>query len=439
MLSRFITMLILLLVVTSLVQAAEAGRIVFVAGQVHVSSRALVLGDAIQEGDEIATGADGYAYLKTVDNGFLILRPGTRARIAAYHVDQKNPANTRVKLELLSGVARSISGEAVKAARQNFRFNTPVAAIGVRGTDFTVFTDQETSRVAVISGGVIVSGFSGGCGPEGGGPCEGGFSRELFANQLNHILQIQRGQIVPQLLPSNGLSPDLSAPPRSDEPSVKAASGVDPVKLGANDLILDPKKTTGLLNITNVPLRPTVVVPVVAVVPVVVAPSSPEILWGRWEAVASLPADAPVLDKLKNGTYDPATVIGSFAISRVSNSALVLPKEGHAAFSLAGSEAYTQVAGQAPTVAQIADSRLDIDFFLRAFSTTLKVVSPGAQVDIFAQGDVTLKGELVSNIVQSNATVKGYLGGANAQEAGYVFKSIDQPALSAFGATKWSR
>jgi hypothetical protein len=121
----------------------------------------------------LSTGGDGFIYIKTVDNGLFILRPATQARIAAYHVDAKNPANTHVKFELLSGVARSKSGDAVKQARQNFRFNTPVAAIGVRGTDFTVFTDNDTSRVAVISGGVVVSGFSGACRPEGAGPCEG--------------------------------------------------------------------------------------------------------------------------------------------------------------------------------------------------------------------------------------------------------------------------
>lgn len=135
---------------SGIAQAAEAGRIVLVHGTAQVANRTLALGDAVAEGDEIATGKDGYVYLRTVDNGLLILRPSSRARIVTYHVDRQNPANTRIKFELLSGVARSVSGEAVKLARQNFRFNTPVAAIGVRGTDFTVYTDQQTSRKSVV-------------------------------------------------------------------------------------------------------------------------------------------------------------------------------------------------------------------------------------------------------------------------------------------------
>ena len=166
---RQLIVTVALLVAASLAQAGEAGRIVFVSGDVQIAGQPIALDHAVQEGDELTTGADGYAYLKTIDNGFLILRPNSRARIIAYHIDQQDPANTRIKLELLNGVARSISGQAVKQSRQNFRFNTPVAAIGIRGTDFTVATDQTTSRIAVIDGGVVVSRFSGACGPEGCG------------------------------------------------------------------------------------------------------------------------------------------------------------------------------------------------------------------------------------------------------------------------------
>ena len=153
----------------SAVQAAEAGKVIFVAGAAQVVERKALEGDAVQEGELLQTGADGFLYVKTADNGLFILRPNTKARIVAYQIDNANPENTRVKLELLSGVARSKSGDAVKRARQNFRFNTPVAAIGVRGTDFTVFTDDKTSRVSVLSGGIVMSGFGDACRPDGGG------------------------------------------------------------------------------------------------------------------------------------------------------------------------------------------------------------------------------------------------------------------------------
>jgi hypothetical protein len=421
-----------LLFAANLAVAGEAGRIVFVAGEAQVAGRPVTLGDAVQEGDDLVTGADGYVYLKTVDNGFLILRPGSRARIVAYHIDTQNPANTRVKLELQQGVARTISGQGVKQARENFRFNTPVAAIGVRGTDFTVFTDQETSRVAVLSGGVVVSGFGGGCGPEGMGPCEGGGSRELFANQAGQLLQIQRGQATPQFLLNSGLSPDAANPPRKDEPTGKTSS-VGATPRVATDYTLDPQKSEGLLAGAKLP-SPQAPVPPPAAAP----PSPPEVLWGRWQAVANLDADSEALAKLRSGEYVAATIANSYFISRVKNSELVLPRDGRVAFGLVNSEAWIQAAGRAPVAAAIHDSRLEVDFASRGFSTSMNVVAPGAQVGVYANGDVTLKGELVSDLMRSNAVVRGYLGGAEAKEAAYIFSTTGSD-ITAFGATRWAR
>src|SRR3989338_10388134 len=192
MLRRCIQLFFLLWAATGMAQAGEAGRVVLAVGDVQIAGLRAAAGSVIHEGDELATGGDGYAYMKTIDNGFLILRPNSRARIIAYHIDTQDTANTRIKLELLDGVARSISGQAVKQARQNFRFNTPVAAIGVRGTDFTIFTDQQTTRITVAAGGIIASGFSAACDPAGSGPCEGSASRELFAGQTGKLLQINR-------------------------------------------------------------------------------------------------------------------------------------------------------------------------------------------------------------------------------------------------------
>lgn len=426
-----------LLAAAGFAHAGEAGRIVFVTGQAQVAARSIALGDAVQEGDELATGPDGYIYMKTVDNGFLILRPGSRARVVNYHVDTQNPANTRVKFELVQGVARAISGQAVKQARQNFRFNTPVAAIGVRGTDFTVFTDQQISRVAVISGGVVVSGFSAGCGPEGAGPCEGLTSRELFAEQTGQLLQIHRGQAAPQLLRNTALSPDVTAPPRKDEPVAKS-SAVDPTVVTA-DVRLDPQKSSTILAPENLPSPPITPPPVVEVPDV---PKPPEVLWGRWKAVADMPADAEALAKVKSGEYVlPKYFADAFFISRVKNSEFMLPREGQAAFTLVSSEAYIQRSPTwAPIAATIEDSRLEVDFAKQSFSTDLRIVGGNMEVKVNAQGDVTRQGELVSNNKLSNSTVLGYLGGARAKEAAYVFATNPLPnAPVAFGGTSWSR
>jgi hypothetical protein len=433
--------------------AGEAGKVVFVTGQVQLAAHAAALDAAVQEGDELSTGADGYVYVKTIDSGFLILRPNSKARIVTYSVDKANPANTRVKLELLNGVARSISGTAVKQARQNFRFNTPVAAIGVRGTDFIVFTDQQTSRVAVVSGGIVMSGFAGTCGPEGSGPCEGSLSRELFAGQADVLLQVQRGQKTPQLLRGQNVAPD-SAPPRSDEPVGKLASNV----VAAQEVNLDAKKEIALVNsgVTSqlnngggkdIVTSPPVVVtepPAVTTPPVVVEPPAPvvpspnELQWGRWQTVAGVVPDAAVLAKMRDGTYENGYTVGSYVITRFKNTELVMPNEGTASFVLTGSEASLQATGKDAQVAAIKDAHLDMDFGTRKFSTALTVYTDTASLKMSSTGSITSKGVLF-NDAGADATIRGYLGGNQAEQAGYVFKSTNSPFYSAEGATTWKR
>ena len=428
MLRQFI-LIVGLLAAASLVQAGEAGRIVFVAGDVHIAGQRIALGHAVQEGDELATGAGGYAYMKTVDNGFLILRPNTRARITAYHIDRQNPAQSRIKLELLNGVARSISGEAVKQARQNFRFNTPVAAIGVRGTDFTVFTDQQTSRVVVISGGVVVSGFTGVCGPEGSGPCEGVTSRELFSGQIGQLLQVSRGQAVPQLLPSNGLSPDVTAPPRPDEPSGRRSATGAPVTLSNADLSLDAQKSANPLLLNALPN----------------APPEPQrqIIWGRW---------ATVLDQA--GNIDIAKIVGAkgeilalspyFAVLRTSGVDWQTPVQGTLGFALQQSEAYIlNESSRALAPARLENGQLQVDFARASFATSFDLVSQQSERFKFqAQGGVARDGRLLGDgqfARPTNMAVSGAIGPQNGGNAAYIFQGrIDDNRLGT-GVTSWAR
>jgi hypothetical protein len=442
---------LILLGASALAAAGEAGRIVFVSGHAQLAEHAAALDNAVQEGDELSTGADGYVYLKTVDSGFLILRPNSKARIVAYHIDTANPANTRVKLELLTGVARSISGQGVKQARQNFRFNTPVAAIGVRGTDFTVFTDQQTSRVAVLSGGVVVSGFSGACGPEGSGPCEGSASRELFAGQAGALLQVERGQRVPQLLHNPTLSPDQNAAPRPDEPVGKVAGGGT---AGGADINLDAQKDQRTLvrqssgNGSNSnggsgsgsgSGDPTAVVPppTVVVVPPETVRSAPEVLWGRWQSVAGLNPDGSTLAKLRGDTVAERVFLGPYVMGRLRDPSFIMPQSGTGQFQLASSEAVMERDG-VDTLAKVDKAMLSVDFAAQSFNTSLTVTGQGKSVLVNGLGSVSSLGVL-NNGAMSDSIIRGYLGGAHAEEAGYLFQNSSTPGITVSGTTKWTR
>lgn len=477
--SRHLICVASLLLASACAQAGEAGRIVFVTGKASIANHLLSQGDAVNEGDEIQTGADGYVYLKTVDNGFLILRPASRARVVSYHVDHAQPQNTRIKLELLQGVARSISGEAVKQARQNFRFNTPVAAIGVRGTDFTVFTDAETSRVAVISGGIVVSGFSGSCGPEGSGPCEGLASRELFANQVGQMLQVRRGQAAPQVLPlANGavetlpavkvdetvgkpsalLNAGVSLDPQKDanlqkqqiRPSPSPAPVVTPPLVEVRpepELPVTPDQalmTVPQPIVVVIPDPPPITVPPPVPVPVPVVPSR-EISWGRWQVVVN--PDISHLAKVDLASLaansDRIGVNNFFGLYVSKQGASwQVPERGEFGFKLQHGEAVVQhETGKRPAeLAQLENGKLLVNFDKKIFDTSLDLLTNGERLKLEAQGSFSKDGKMFggSRFFAGQMDVTGVIG-AEAASAYYLFQGRLDSTRVVYGATQWGK
>ena len=442
--------------------AAEAGKVIFAAGAAQVADKAGAEGTPVQEGELLKTGKDGFLYVKTIDNGLFILRPNTQARIVSYRVDQKNPANTRVKLELISGVARSKSGDAVKQARQNFRFNTPVAAIGVRGTDFTVYTDQETSRVTVLTGGVVVSGFAGGCNPEGGGPCEGAASRELFAGQRGQLLQVKRGDTAPQLLQSGGAGPDQVSPPRGDEPVAKTGGS------GGNAAapVLDARKSNNFEKLVNQgpgqsaqpPKDPITMPPIdgpvivgpqpdpIQLPPEKVEPPPPpppqkQLIWGRWQAFAAAPITLD-LEKQLMSENTKIAIRRNYALFQTPGADYVVPERGSVGFDLKSSEAYVYSSNGAPTTkAEISNATLNVDFGARTFKTAFDLgTASGELFKMHAEGVVGHSGGLFGSEAwraPTNMNVEGQLSNENGGAAAYIFERRLDAERIVNGGTYW--
>ena len=474
---RTISIIACLWLPASAAWAAEAGKIIFVAGAATGGKGAgqLVLGGSVQEGELLTTGVDGYVYIKTIDSGLFILRPNSKARIAAYHVDAVNPANTRIKLELLSGVARSQSGSAVKLARQNFRFNTPVAAIGVRGTDFTVFTDERTSRVAVLSGGITISGFTGACRPEGAGPCEGAASRELSAAQTGQLMQIQRGQAAAQLMPGGVLAPDVLAPPRADEPVGKSAVGTPGTSLPGSVPLLDPIKSVAVLQkaesaapVVPPPVVVVVVVPPTALPPPVVAPPTalpppvvmppvvappvtepvlpppPErtIVWGRFQPILNQAVQVDLAEQAR-ARAQLIDLKGAYALLRTTDEKeYVIPPRGNVGFALQASEAYISSDNVTvkPIKAQIENGLLNFDFDKRTFATSFDLVDNANRFKLMGTGSVAADGRFGVDdqyAPGNNMSADGVLSNAKGGGAAYLFLGRLIDGRTANGATYW--
>jgi len=189
------------------------GEVMFVSGkaarvQKDGQSTPVTKGMTLVEGDRIKTDADSHVYVRMRDGGLLVVRPSSELHVDVWRYDPAKPQDSQIKYTLDSGVARHVSGDAAHAARDKFRFNTPMAAIGVRGTDFTVLAAPSVTRVSVQSGGVVVNSFGDGCRVDGVGPCDGTSAVELFASASHKLLQVRAGERRPELIDDPTAAPD---------------------------------------------------------------------------------------------------------------------------------------------------------------------------------------------------------------------------------------
>lgn len=181
------------------------GEVVFVTGsaQAHKDQSPSVdlhVGMPIFVGYTLATNAIGHLHIRTIDGAFLSLRSDSVVSIVQYNVDAVNPAANQIRLDVQRGAVRSVTGKAGEANRPGFRMNTPVAAIGIRGTDFTVFTDAMSSSVSVRQGGVVVAPFSSVCNRETLGACGGSQAVMLSAydQQVVAEVNVTQASLVPK-------------------------------------------------------------------------------------------------------------------------------------------------------------------------------------------------------------------------------------------------
>ena len=121
------------------ISARPVGEVSLVLGRAYLErdeARVLIeAGAKVRVGDRVFTEAGGHVHVRFVDDALVSVRPSSTLDVVRYDYDASKPENSAVKFELSEGVARAISGEAAKSARERFRMNTPIAAIGVRGTD----------------------------------------------------------------------------------------------------------------------------------------------------------------------------------------------------------------------------------------------------------------------------------------------------------------
>lgn len=203
---------VLLCAVTHLAWAGPAGEITLLTGRGTATSvdgaiRTLTKGDPVYSGEVINSSTASYLNIKFADGGFILLRPNSRFQIEnfAYVAPEDaakkpvqpvapiiNPAGpaasskpmaqvaqqtqassaSRAFFRLLKGGFRAVSGLVGHVDRNEYSVSTPVATIGIRGTDYVVvMCDAPCSTDPVVgdaipegkaAGGLVVGVISGG-------------------------------------------------------------------------------------------------------------------------------------------------------------------------------------------------------------------------------------------------------------------------------------
>ncbi|MCX7246463.1 MAG: FecR family protein [Burkholderiales bacterium] len=474
--------------------AAMVGEATLVIGVARLIStdgveRLVDRGTAIRVGDRIETGAGGHVHLRFVDGARLSVRPASRLQVENYSRASDASALTAIKFRLDEGVVRSITGAWGEAERDRFRLNTPVAAIGVKGTDFVVKSDGETTLASVYTGAIMLTPIAGiGC-QASFGPCLNGSEKLLSEDMKGQMLSLSRQQATPQLVPAVDLlaqrvvrpvmaevtvRPDLVIKPevnpvaspvvsRTDTSpektvvsesrvtemvAVQVASAAQLTQPVVPPVVTPTQPVAPVQPVTPVvpvqPIAPVVVVtPVTPVTPVVLPPVVTQLVWARMAEVApdgdSLSRSfAQAIEGGRQGT------VGNFAYSlyrEVSATAPVVlaSADTSANFRLAGSAAQLTMPSGRSTVSeavQVNNGTLSVDFAHSTYATQLNVSNARIGVD-----SVTSNGIIKSNGVLLGQGGNAYTAGAlslDGKEAGYFFeKTLAAGQLT--GLTLWGR
>jgi hypothetical protein len=93
-------------------------------------------GFVLESGDTIKTGSDGVVQWWMQDDSLFLLPTGSTLHIDEYVSPSKGNGFGKSFFSLIKGAMRSVTGLIAKDNSQNYRVATPVATMGVRGTDF---------------------------------------------------------------------------------------------------------------------------------------------------------------------------------------------------------------------------------------------------------------------------------------------------------------
>ncbi|MBK7509066.1 MAG: FecR domain-containing protein [Comamonadaceae bacterium] len=438
---------------TSLVAAQNppdlVGEVTLLIGQAQVIGtddvvRTVERGLTVRTGDRIETQAGGHVHIRFVDGARVSVRPASRLQIESYSYSTQQSHGSAIKFRLDEGVIRSITGAWGEAARERFRLNTPMAAVGIKGTDFVVRSDANSTAASVYAGAIILAPLSD-CGAAVGS-CQNGSEKLLSADMKGIMLELTRQQGSPQFVtavdllasarrPSAGTGVATSTVQPGIGTGTPAVSGADVNKPLVNE-------ARGIELVEAASQTATALARANQVAPAL--PQSPQVnqlVWARYAWVKDGGFDT--LSK----SFEQASAAGRESVAAGMSHALFRDPSPTAAvlatadtkvnFRLADSSAlFQRFFDLGVEAAKVEKGTFLVDFSRSTFGTQLDVSSAtmGAQ-NLVANGSIGKDGVMQS--ISANARILGGMT-LDGKEAGYLFeKDFSNGALR--GVTLWGR
>ena len=392
---------------------AMVGQVSLVIGQATVarpgvaSPLAVTSGLNLQVGDRLLTSGNGHIHVRFVDGALVSLRPASTLSIKEYRYDAQSPANSEVRFELEQGVVRAISGQAAESAKDKFRLNTPLAAIGVKGTDFVVEASSAKVNAIVNQGAIVLAPFDAQCLASTLGPCSTQFAKELTAAlkgmaltyslsmpspQLLNLGQLKGSDLLNLALPMGGIS---QSPSQSQTPSTglavasaqgavpgnsSSASNASSTEASASNASATGSNNANNANNANARVQQNQVdgqaySNVNQILNRTVTDSS--LVWGRWGG--AYPQDNLSV-AFKDAMQGRAVTVGDgylFLFRQENNAANLLSvQQGNVNFTLQNSFAYFLDQGNNLNAATVNSGTLGVNFSTQDVKTTLNLSTP---------------------------------------------------------------
>jgi len=429
---------------------AEVGTVSLVLGKAYLvspdNSRELIrAGTAIQVNDQIMTESNGHVHIRFVDQALVSVRPDSLLEIQRYDFNPQSPADSSIKLNLVEGITRAISGEGAHAARDRFRLNTPIAAIGVRGTDFVVSASEGSVRALVNEGAIVMAPFSNDCLVDNFGPCAVN-AVELSQNSLQ-MVALEGAEPMPRLLPATDERGSLS---REEVAVADSNASADDKKAGTEVYLetVTSRRVTAEASNTVVAIVPPAVRPPQP--PVVVLPDfTPDValastsvtrknlVWGRWNGLDGMGNQERLTLAYAEASNGRDITVGNatYGLFRDGKGAeVVKPESAVVSFALDSAQAYYH-SGSGVVAMQVNSGALNINFNERSFATQLGLshIATG-NIDFSAAGRISETGNFFENTDMQKMAGSVSING---NEAGYFFEKELGAGNSVQGLTLW--